>query len=630
MRRFLLGLSLLLSLAGPVACQDQLIGLTPRSIGTIDTGAPGAEISTLVVDPVLTSSILCYATFTRGPITGFTSGDVTLTNCTLTNFTQVYNNVWSFNLNPTIDGTFTAKINASVCVYTTITGVSVDNTASATFTRTYDSGASYDLENLDNPMTVATIPRGATYIHTETSDLGWSYGGELLTCKYNIATTLIYSADNASVRDMTTYGRVDFGDYILMDGATGNYSTIDPLITAAMNGRAPTVMGYKNGVTSGYANMTSLLLSGRTNLHRESASPVYATDMAYTGLTDLDMILRPISIRWDGYVKQTTTDYGYGSFATLVTYLNAMIPYARSNQGWITGFMHWPYYQANYPDMYYEQIQTLNTGYHVYYATYNEAAEYYYARESVTSITGTGNTITVNHTKDWPSSPYSRIQTPIWVYLNTAGTVFEGEDIACDNGRRVHQVSANVFYIPIMLDFSGSSTAVHIGITTSPNYVVLTPPVSTRTGTSVTVDQETMMSVYRVQKPTTLTTSVSSVSIPTADNTTVNLTVGTGLTIPVNTEVKALNDATHYFYGVVLSYTSGTGALSLSSSTNVGTGTFSSWTIQTYYHMRTADLVSRDFTYSTSHTISAVLDETNYTYWTTTRNRDGITAATTN
>jgi len=105
------------------------------------------------------------------------------------------------------------------------------------------------------------------------------------------------------------------------------------------------------------------------------------------------------------------------------------------------------------------------------------------------------------------------------------------------------------------------------------------------------------------------------------------MTIGTGLTIAAGTQVRVLADGSNYFYANVTSYVSGTGALVLSSFPDaVGSGSHSSWTITRYYHELEATEVERSFTYATSYTILATLDESNYTYYVGVINRDGISA----
>lgn len=592
--------------------------------GNTDTGAPSCIIETSVPDPVLTDSVLCYCTFSKGPITGFTSGDVTLTNCTLTEFTQISHNRWSFVLNPTIDGTFTAKVNAGACSWSSNVGTSVANLESNTLSKTYDSGASYDLENAAE-ISAAQHYRGHAYSISHNNDLlsvKSVPGMELLHTKYNFGATMFTNGDNAANRDMHDFGRVDFG---IISQTYADFLARLPLITSVRDGAPPTVSSYKNGDDSYKDDLVPHILVVRNS---EYGDPPTAYEFyAYSGLSAATLKSLGSTFRHDYYHKVTTTSYYVGTQATGDTRLGEYIDYVESQAGWFSDFVHWHWQVGNYPKHYFNQLISAIGAGDPFRGTHGQVAEYYFVKESVDSISGSGNTITINHTKDFATSPYSNIRTPLWIKLNTTGSVFEGEDIALSNGLRPRKISANLFYIPVMLDYSGSSTTVQIGIATAPDYVNLTTPTVSRTGSAVSCDQPCKYTVWRVAKPTSLGSSVTSVAIPSADNTTVYMTINTGLSLPAGSEVKVLYDGSNYFYANVTSYNPGTGDLVLSSFPDaIGSGTYASWTLTRYTHELGATIVERSLDYATSYTILATLDEANYTYYVGAINKDGASS----
>jgi hypothetical protein len=73
------------------------------------------------------------------------------------------------------------------------------------------------------------------------------------------------------------------------------------------------------------------------------------------------------------------------------------------------------------------------------------------------------------------------------------------------------------------------------------------------------------------------TTSKTSLALVASGS--VTLTVETGLKYSVGQVAIIANDTTHYMIGTVSSYSSTTGQLSVSISSKVGTGTFTSWTV---------------------------------------------------
>lgn len=595
--------------------------------GTLDTAAPSCTLETSVPDPVLSDSVSVNCTFSKGPISGFTSGDVTLVNCTISDFTQVSHNRWTFTLNPTIDGTFSAQVGAGTCTWTSNNGSSVNNSASNLLSKTYDSGASYDLESAAE-ISVSHHYRGHVASFTSCNDLLATTsvpGMELLHTKYGVPVTHYANGNNSVNQDMFHFGRCDFG---IISNTYADFLTRKPLIYALRDNQYTTVASYKNGDDSYSSSMIAEVLNDR-NSDSGGVPPSYSF-IAYSGLTATDLSARGVSFRHDRFQKVTGTDYYVSTQAVGDTRLASYVSQVISTNGWYSDFVHHHWQIGNYPKHYLSQLISNIGANDVFLGTVNQVAEYYFVRESVDSIVGSGNTLTVNHTKDFGTSPYTNITTPLWIKVDLTGTVFAGHDIALSNGLKPRSMGSNVFYIPIVLDYSGSSTAVSLGIATGgPDYVNLNVPVPSRTGSAVTCDQAVKYTVWKVAKPTSLTTSVSSATIPTADNTTVNLTVATGLSIAAETQVKVTYDGSNYFYAWVTSYNSGNGALVLSSFPDaVGSGTYSSWTITTYHHELEATIVERSFTYATSYTIQTALDETNFTYYVGVINADGISAVT--
>jgi hypothetical protein len=77
------------------------------------------------------------------------------------------------------------------------------------------------------------------------------------------------------------------------------------------------------------------------------------------------------------------------------------------------------------------------------------------------------------------------------------------------------------------------------------------------------------------------TFSSNSLTIPTTHPSTLNLNVGTGLTdMKPGYRVDLTSDGSHYFRGTIVSYNASTGALVISSVSNTGTGTYSSWDVK--------------------------------------------------
>lgn len=83
---------------------------------------------------------------------------------------------------------------------------------------------------------------------------------------------------------------------------------------------------------------------------------------------------------------------------------------------------------------------------------------------------------------------------------------------------------------------------------------------------------------------TSLSTSSSTLTMPTAFNEIVNMVVDPSLDIRAGSLLKVYNDATHFFHATVDSYDSGTGDLVLRTVSWTGSGNFSSWTVYKYLY----------------------------------------------
>ncbi len=591
--------------------------------GNVDLGVPTPRIDTDVIDPVLTTSVLCYVTFNKGPISGFTSADFTLTNCTLSDFTQLASNIWSFNLNPQIDGTFTAKINAGVCTWSGIA-----NLASSTFTRTYDSGASYNLTSSN--VAFDGKYRGHDYGVSDCNDLLSATnqaGMELLFAKYNFGCTQMANGNNQANRDQHKFGRFSFGCITSGNLASGNDSaTVIPLITTVRQGAAPTVQSYKNGVTDYSSLMLPYFILGRNSGYETAFSTTL--NVSFGMSTQAERNPEQSTFRCDYYLKNTNTNYFVGSLDTGITgassKLSQYIAAAKAAGGWFRNFVHHHWQVSEYFETYLQSLNAAIGSDDVARLTHQELGEYCLIKNSVDSVSASGNVITVNHTKKFtsaPAAPYSNITTPCWVKVDISGTVFAGHDIAASNGLRIRKISSTVFYVPVVLNFNNTSTTVSIGISTSPDYVNLNDITINRSGTTVTTDQPCKLFVKRWAKPTNLGTSVTSMTIPTADNQSFTMTTNTSLGLAVDTELRILADSNNWFYAQVVSNVGTT--LTVSCSGKSGSGTFSSWTVQRFFHRRTAaDVQLFNDSFDTSFTLAATPDTTNYNYAFGAINRD--------
>jgi hypothetical protein len=102
---------------------------------TVDKTAPTVSMSSTASNPTNISPIAVTVTFSED-VTGFTSGDITPGNATISNFTGSGSH-YTFNLAPSGDGSATADITSGVAQDSAGNG----NTAATQFSRTYDTTA---------------------------------------------------------------------------------------------------------------------------------------------------------------------------------------------------------------------------------------------------------------------------------------------------------------------------------------------------------------------------------------------------------------------------------------------------------------------------------------------------------
>src|SRR6185503_3736695 len=103
---------------------------------TFDSAGPTVTMNSAASDPTNTSPIPVTVQFSEN-VTGFITSDITAGNATVGNFIAVDGDTYTFDLTPIGQGLVTADIAAGVAQDSGRNG----NTASAQFSRTFDSAA---------------------------------------------------------------------------------------------------------------------------------------------------------------------------------------------------------------------------------------------------------------------------------------------------------------------------------------------------------------------------------------------------------------------------------------------------------------------------------------------------------
>lgn len=512
----------------------QIISIIPggRGPGGADNTPPTLTITTDAVSPVVGTTGVTYITATiqgSKTLVGLVVGDITATNASLSSFTAVSGSLYTVNITPASNGTFGILIAANKCTDTRGVNNDASNTLSLTFADA--SGYTYDLQNAAN-ISKSYHARGHVAAFTDCTDLGTNLhlaGGEMLMSKYNIGATINANGNNASNQAIYQFGRCDFGLYTY----DYNYSSVDGLITSVRSGNPGTSNSYGSGLTTYSASMKALVLYGR-NSGFEAVSQTLPITYA-TGLTHDQLISRGVTFRWDYYAKTTNTSYYQGTIAQgqakLLNYANQVI----AANGWYSNFTHWHWWKENYPNKYFDTLKLITAAYDVYWAPANKVSEYYWVKEAIDNVTGTGNTVTINYSKKYPAAPYSRITVPAWIKVDLTGTGYAGFNITTSHGGRVRSMGSNVYYISYPLDFTLTTATFNIYVTPTPNYINLTAPSLSRSGNTITSldGQPVKISLYYKAK-----TSPYEIDVILLER---NLTFGTSFTLS-STLNTTLND----------------------------------------------------------------------------------------
>lgn len=584
-----------------------------------DTNNPG--ITFTYPDAVVFGAINPTITITKSPISGLDASDFTVVNCVASSVTRVGvdpSNTYTVTITPTNDGAFSFSVGANKF----IDAGGRNNTASNTMNLTYIKDVAVHNIQLAT-MYKALHWKNADATFSTSTDVGTTASGEMLCLQKNFGAISFYGSYSQLATDISSMGRVSLGNYVQcnlpVNGPLGTFTTADPNITLDRGGAPPTALGYKDGNSSCASNFKQYLLYARNSGPIGTNYAATCQNDEYTGLTDDQMINRCSTFRID-YWLPGTNSLGVitPNWSGAKAWLDTNVPLKISGHKWFTNFNHWVYNYQEYPVRFYSYLyDTLLAGQNVARIPSDKAAEYMWLRDAVDSIKGSGRTITVYRSKKYPGSPYNRITVPLWVYLDLSATNYAGTGIAVVFGGtgagKVINLGGDKYVVSVKIDMSLSSSTFDIVNTTSPTYVSTTPATMSLSSNTATSDLPVKVALYSLSM-TNVGSSSSSIATPTSHPSIISPTVSTGLTLPVGTMIKLYNSSTHYICGKVMSYNSGTGALVMRSDGNVGTGTFSSWTVYKAGYEIDFTLTERQLTSSTSHVLTTTLTPTTKYY----------------
>ncbi|MBD0369759.1 MAG: DUF11 domain-containing protein [Pyrinomonadaceae bacterium] len=206
----------------------------PSATFTVDADPPTVAMNSAAGDPTSTSPIPVTVTFSES-VTGFTSGDITAGNGTVSNFAGSGAN-YTFDLVPTGQGLVTADIGAGVAQ----DGAGNGNTAATQFSRTYDSDApSVSMSSvITNPTNTSPIPVTVTFSESVT---GFT-SGDIVAGNGTVSNFAGSGANYTFDLVPTGQGLVtaDIGAGVAQDGA-GNSNTAATQFSRTYDTVGPTV-----------------------------------------------------------------------------------------------------------------------------------------------------------------------------------------------------------------------------------------------------------------------------------------------------------------------------------------------------------------------------------------------------
>ena len=234
-----------------------------------DMTPPTVTISSTSSNPTNVSPIPVTFTFSEN-VTGFTVGDITVANGTASGFVAVSGTVYTANITPTAQGAVTVSVAANVC----IDGASNQNTASASFTRTYDNISPTVIisSTSSNPTNISPIPVTFTFNENVSGFTSVDITVANGTAGNFVAVSgTIYTADITPTAQGTV--TVNVAANVCIDGAS-NQNSASTLFTRLFDNLSPTVI-----ISSTASDPTNVSPIPMTFTFNESVTGFTSTDI---------------------------------------------------------------------------------------------------------------------------------------------------------------------------------------------------------------------------------------------------------------------------------------------------------------------------------------------------------------
>lgn len=275
------------------------------------------------------------------------------------------------------------------------------------------------------------------------------------------------------------------------------------------SGKRLTTISYMNGRPELSTTLLPLFLYGRNSSYSYSGN----SDVNYYTLGRQDLIsIRSNTRTWDA-VRESR----FLTQAESITYTQSQIRHAIDNNGMFSDFMHWhSLYEVGSGDlpffrMLYEGMRAEIGSDDVWCAGNNEAAEYFFIRESIRSIGSFENENKVfvayevhDKYKELLQNGISQkldcslLDTPISIEIDLTGTYLAGKNITCKNAHSIRSLGSNryILNLPYFLSQEGFSIF-EISEATTADYYSNTRPTIARTGNTITTNINSKLVIWR-------------------------------------------------------------------------------------------------------------------------------------
>ncbi|MBN9475412.1 MAG: hypothetical protein ABS43_01820 [Bordetella sp. SCN 67-23] len=268
---------------------------------------------------------------------------------------------------------------------------------------------------------------------------------------------------------------------------------------------------YANGRNEAARLLIPHLLGVRNSSYSYSGTGL----ISYDGLSRLDLMDRRSTTRaWDAVNAGDFPDV-----AASMAYVQSQVRAAIAANGWYTDFVHWHSVydrtpagpmDARYFDTFYGAVDEAIDSADVWRAGNNEAAEYYWLRGAINklgSYVDNDGSVRIAarfadhntaHTDGIPNTlPASRIQTPISIRIDLAGTPLAGQNITCEQAQSIRSLGSDQWIVNIRAREFGNGYYGAVLRPGSGNYYSAARPILTASGSTVVADQPCKFVVWR-------------------------------------------------------------------------------------------------------------------------------------